>query len=284
MTKTTPIGDRPIRNKFLPPFSPSIDDREINEVIDTLKSDWITTGPKTHAFEEYFCEYFGCRYAVALNSCTAGLHLSLIACDIKKDDEVITSPFTFAATANVIIHQNARPVFVDIDESTFNLDPDKIESAITKKTKAIIPVHYAGHPCEMDEILKIAYDHDLTVIEDAAHAVGAEYKNRKIGTIGDLTSFSFYATKNLTTSEGGMVTTDNHDLAEKIRLLGSHGISKDAWKRYSSGGSWYYEVIYPGFKYNMTDIQASMGIQQLKKFKNMQDRREEIARRYSNAF
>ena len=272
------------RTTFLPPFKHSIDEEEINEVVDTLKSDWITTGPKTFQFEESFCKAVDSKYAIAVNSCTAALHLSLAALDIRKGDEVITTPFTFAATSEVVIHQNAKPILVDIDPKTYNIDPDKIENSITDKTKAIIPVHYAGHPCEMDEIMKIARENNLFVIEDAAHAIGTAYKDRLIGSIGDATCFSFYATKNLTTAEGGMVTTNNKDLAEKIRILSLHGISKDAWKRYSSEGSWYYEILYPGYKYNMNDVQASIGIQQLKKLDAMQNRRNEIAETYNKSF
>lgn len=278
------LGGKPVRGSFLPCFLPTIEQEEIDEVIDTLKSNWITTGPKTHQFEEMFREYVGCKHAIALNSCTAGLHLALVAAGIGEGDEVITSPFTFAATVNVIVHQGAKPVFVDIIPDTYNIDSGKIEAAISKKSKAIIPVHYAGQPCEMDEIMAIAKKYNLLVIEDAAHALSATYKGRKIGTIGDVTSFSFYATKIITTAEGGMVTTDNDELAEKIRLLSLHGISKDAWKRYSSEGSWYYEILYPGYKYNMTDIQASMGIQQLKKLDILQEVRQTIARLYTNTF
>jgi len=277
-------GGRPVRTQFLPPFRPTISIKEIEEVVDTLKSDWITTGSKTYEFEKRFREYNGCKHAIGVSSCTASLHLSLVVNGIAVGDEVITSPSTFAATANVIVHQNAKPVFVDIERDTYNIDHTKIEEKITKKTKAIIPVHYAGHPCKMDEILKIAKKYDLSVIEDAAHAVGAVYKNKKIGTISDLTCFSFYATKNLTTAEGGMISTDNDKLAEKIKIMSLHGISKDAWKRYSSQGSWHYEILYPGYKYNMTDIQASIGIHQLEKLEEMQKRRKEIAKRYTESF
>jgi len=197
---------------------------------------------------------------------------------------VITSPLTFAATTEVIIHLGANPVLVDIELDTYNMDPSKIENKINDKTRAIIPVHYAGNPCKMDEITKIAKEYDLTIIEDAAHAIGTEYKNKKVGNIGDLTCFSFYATKNITTSEGGMVTTNDKQLADKIRILSLHGISKDAWNRYSAEGSWYYEIIYPGFKYNMSDLQASIGIHQLKKLNKMQGRRHEIAKLYNQAF
>jgi dTDP-4-amino-4,6-dideoxygalactose transaminase len=233
-------------------------------------------GPKTIEFEKLIAKYTGAKYAIAVNSCTAALHLSLIALGIGEGDEVITTPFTFAATANVIIQVGAKPVFVDIKKDTYNIDPEEIKKAITPKTKAIIPVHYAGQPCEIDKIMKIAKKHNLFVIEDAAHAIGAEYKARKIGTIGDLTCFSFYATKNMTTGEGGAITTNNKKLAEKIEILRLHGMSRDAWKRYSKKGSWYYEIKECGWKYNMTDIQAVMGIVQLKKL----DKFIEIRRKY----
>ncbi len=282
-TSNIRCGD-PIRNTFLQPFKHSIGEEEINEVVNTLKSDWITTGPKTFKFEEMFSESVNSKYAIAVNSCTAALHLSLAACGIEDRDEVITTPLTFAATSEVIIHQNAKPIFVDIEKETFNIDPAKIEEKITKKTKAIIPVHYGGHACAMDEIITIANDYDLMVIEDAAHAIGTKYKDKNIGNIGDMTCFSFYATKNLTTAEGGMITTNDEELAEKARILSLHGISKDAWNRYSSEGSWYYEILFPGFKYNMSDLQASIGIHQLDKLDHMQKRREEIANIYNNSF
>ncbi len=278
------LGGKPVRDNFLPFFLPTIEQEEIDEVVDALKSNWITTGPKTHEFEEMFREYIGCKHTIALNSCTAGLHLTLVAASIGERDEVITSPFTFAATANVIVHQGAKPVFVDIRRDTYNIDPGKIEAAISEKSRAIMPVHYAGQPCQMDEIMAIAKKYNLLVVEDAAHAFSATYKGKKIGTIGDITSFSFYATKIITTAEGGMITTDNDELAEKIRLLSLHGISHDAWKRYSSEGSWYYEILYPGYKYNMTDIQASMGIQQLKKLDRLQEARRTIAGLYTTVF
>ncbi len=274
----------PFRNTFLQPFKHSIGEEEIMEVIDTLKSDWITTGPKTFKFEEKFCESVNSKYAIAVNSCTAALHLSLAACGIGKNDEVITSPLTFAATSEVIIHQNAKPVFVDVEKETFNIDPRKIEEKITNKTKAIIPVHYGGHACAMDDIMKLARENDLFVIEDAAHAIGCKYKDNYVGNIGDMTCFSFYATKNVTTAEGGMITTNDEEMAEKARLLSLHGISKDAWKRYSFEGSWYYEILLPGYKYNMSDLQASIGIHQLYKLDQMQTRREEIANFYNNSF
>lgn len=259
------IKNKAVRAKFLPFALPSIDNEEIKEVIDTLKSGWITTGPKTHMFEEKIKKYIGANHVIAVNSCTSALHLSLVVSGIKQGDEVITTPLTFASTANTIVHQGAKPVFVDIKRDTYNIDPRKIEENISDKTKAIIPVHYAGQPCEMNEILKIAEKNDLKVIEDAAHAIGAEYHGKKIGTIGDITCFSFYATKNITTGDGGAVVANNDEIAEKIRILSLHGMSKDAWKRYSSKGSWYYEITYPGYKYNMTDIQAALGLHQIDK-------------------
>jgi UDP-4-amino-4,6-dideoxy-N-acetyl-beta-L-altrosamine transaminase len=284
MPKPAILGGKPVRDDFLPYFLPTIEQEEIDEVVDTLKSSWITTGPKTHKFETMFRDYIGCKHAVALNSCTAGLHLSLAAAGIGEGDEVITTPFTFAATANFILHRGAKAVFVDVRRDTYNIDPQKIEGAISDRTKAIMPVHYAGQPCDMDEIVAMAKKHNLLVIEDAAHALSATYKGKKIGTIGDITCFSFYATKIITTAEGGMATTDDDGFAEKIRLLSLHGISQDAWKRYSSEGSWYYEILYPGYKYNMTDIQASIGIHQLKKLDRLQQARRAIARLYTSAF
>lgn len=284
MKKPALVGGPPVRKEFLPYCLPIIGDDEINEVIETLKSGWITTGPKTQKFEEMFKEYIGSKYAIALSSCTAGLHLSLVAYGIGEGDEVITSPFTFASTANVIVHQRAKPVFVDIDRETYNIDPEKIEDKISDKTKAIMPVHYAGQPCEMDKIIKIAREYKIAVLEDAAHAVGSEYKGQKIGTIGDITSFSFYVTKNMTTAEGGMVTTDKEELANDIRIWRLHGMSKGAWKRYSSKGSWYYEILFPGYKYNMTDIQASLGIHQLSKLEDFLRAREKLAKKYTKAF
>ena len=278
------IKGKPIRNTFLPPFKHSIGEEEIEEVVSTLNSNWITTGPKTFKFEEMFRKNVGSKYAIAVNSCTAALHLSIVAAGVKSGDEVITSPLTFAATSEVIIHQNAKPILVDVEKDTYNIDPEKIKEKINEKTKAIIPVHYAGHACNMDEIMEIAMENNLFVIEDAAHAIGSKYKDRYIGNVGDLTCFSFYATKNITTAEGGMITTNNEELAEKVRILSLHGISKDAWKRYSSEGSWFYEILYPGYKYNMSDLQASIGFHQLKKLTKMQRRREEIADLYKNSF
>lgn len=272
------------KHQFIPFHKPIIEEEEINEVIDTLKSGWITTGPKTKTFEQKFQDYIESHYAIAVNSCTAGLHLALVAAGIGRDDEVITTPYTFAATGEVIIQVGAKPVFVDVEKDSLNIDPVEIRKAITPRTKAIIPVHFAGLPCRMPEIMEIAREHHLIVIEDAAHALAAEYHNQKIGTIGDMTVFSFYATKNITTGEGGMVTTNNPEYAEKIRLLSLHGLSRDAWKRYTTEGSWYYEIVYSGYKYNMTDIQAAIGLHQLSKIERFQQKRETYAQMYHEGF
>ena len=277
-------GGKVTRDNFLPFARPLIEQEDIEEVVDTLNSDWLTTGPKTHLFEEEFAKYIGCKYAVAVNSCTAALHISLAALGIGKGDEVITTPYTFISTVNVILQQGAIPVFVDIKPDTFNINPDLIREKINDKTKAIMPVHFGGQPCEMGKIMKIAKDNNLLVIEDAAHAISAEYEGKKIGTIGDATSFSFYPTKNMTTGEGGMVTINDEELKEKLKIWGLHGISKDAWRRYSAEGSWYYEVVCPGYKYNMTDIQASLGLHQLEKLNLFQKKREKIVKAYDEAF
>jgi dTDP-4-amino-4,6-dideoxygalactose transaminase len=284
MSELAVNGGKPIRNTFLPFSQPFIGNKEIEEVVSTLRSGWITTGPKAQEFERKFSEYVDSKYAVAVNSCTAALHLALEALGIDKNDEVITTTFTFASTVNVIIYQNAKPVLVDIKEDTYNIDPDKISEAITSKTKAIIPVHYGGQPCDMDLILKIAKENNVAVIEDAAHAVGSEFKGKKIGSISDITCFSFYPTKNITTIEGGMITTNSKELAEKTRILSLHGMSRDAWKRYSSNGSWFYEIEYPGYKYNMTDIQASLGLVQLERIDDFYRIREKQAEIYLKAF
>lgn len=261
-----------------------LDDDEINEVVDTLKSGWLTTGPKTHRFEEAFKAYIGCKHAIGLNSCTAGLHLSLNAMGFKPGDEVITTPLTFPATANVILHQNLKPVFADIEEGTLNIDVRKIGEKINRNTRAIMPVHFAGHSCDMDAIDDLARKHNLTVIEDAAHALETRYKGRKIGNLGHLTSFSFYATKNITTGEGGMLTTNDDALAEKIRMARLHGLSKDAWKRYGKEGFSHWELHLPGYKYNMSDINAALGIHQLKKVDRFLDLRKQYVALYDQAF
>lgn len=277
-------GGQPVRKDFLVFGSPAIEEAEIKEVDDTIRSGWLGTGPKTCKFEDDFKNYIGCKHAIALNSCSAGLHLALEAVGVSRGDEVITTPMTFSSTANVVVHLGARPVFVDIDRETMNIDPSRIEQAITSKTKAIVPVHMAGHPCRMDEITKIAKDHNIAVVEDAAHAIEARFKNMKVGNIGDITAFSFYVTKNVCTGEGGMVTTNNDAWAEEMRIKRLHGLSKDAWKRYSAEGFKPYETIYAGYKYNMTDIQASLGIHQLARVEKNLRIREKYWKMYNKAF
>ena len=274
----------PVRKTFLVFGSPLIEEPEIAEVVDCLRSGWVSTGPRVGKFEDMFREYAGAKYARALSSCTAGLHLSMLVSGIKPGDEVITTPMTFAATANVITHVGAVPVFADVDRRTMNIDPEEVRRKLTPKTRAVIPVHFAGRPCAMDPILEIARERGLVVIEDAAHAIEAVYRERKIGSIGDLTCFSFYVTKNIITGEGGMVTTDNPEWAEKIEMYGLHGLNKGAWRRYTDDGFKHYEVIYPGYKYNMTDLQAAIGIHQLPRIGRYLKRREEIWRRYDEAF
>lgn len=271
------------RNNFLTFSPPFISDEEINEVIVALKSDWITTGPKTKSFEEEFRGLLGSPSALALNSCTGALHTALATLGIGHGNEVITTTMTFASTVNVIEHVGAKPVLADVEADTLNIDPQKIADAITTRTKAIMPVHYAGHPVDLDSIYDLAKEHGLFVIEDAAHAFPAEYRGRKIGSGKNPVAFSFYATKNITTAEGGMLTGEKAFI-EKARVISLHGMSHDAWKRYDKGGSWYYEVIYPGFKYNMTDIQAAIGLAQIKKIGYFQKRRREIVRAYNEAF
>lgn len=277
-------GGKPIRENILVFGSPKIDEEEIEEVISTLKSGWIGTGPRVQKFEEKIKEYTQAKYAIALGSCTAALHLSMLASGIGKGDEVITSPMTFAATANSIVHTGARPIFVDIKKNTMNIDPDKIEDAITHNTKAIMPIHFAGRPCDMDSIMGIARKYGLIVIEDAAHAIGSEYKSKKIGTIGDAACFSFYVTKNITTIEGGLVATNNENFADKVKILGLHGMSRDAWKRFSDEGFKHYFVNNAGFKYNMTDVQAAVGLRQLPKIEEWHNKRVEIWKKYDEAF
>lgn len=271
-------------NPFLPFALPFVDEQEEQAVVEVLRSGWLTTGPKVRQFEQAFCDYTGAQHAVAVNSCTAALHLVLEAWDIREGDEVITTPLTFCATIEAIEYVRAMPVLADIDPNTGNIDPNQVERALTPRTRAVIPVHYGGLPCDMQELLTLAKGHAIKILEDSAHAIGAEYRGRKIGTIGDATAFSFYANKNLTTGEGGMITTNDADLVDRCRVLSLHGISRDAWKRYTATGSWYYEVEMLGFKYNLTDLQAAIGIVQLSKLDAMNQRRQQIASVYRQAF
>ena len=271
-----------------PPYivfgSPSIDREAIDAVVRTLETCWIGTGPRVHELESAFARFVGAAHALATSSCTAALHLAMVASGVGPGDEVITTPMTFCATANAIVHTGATPIFVDCEKETMNIDPAAIAAAVTQRTRAILPVHFAGRPADMDAIGAIARRHDLLVIEDAAHAIETAYRGRKIGSISQLTCFSFYATKNMTTAEGGMVTTNDPALAEKIRILGLHGLSADAWNRFSDNGYKHYDVVYPGFKYNLTDLAASLGLVQLPRLQAWLERREELWRRYDEAF
>jgi dTDP-4-amino-4,6-dideoxygalactose transaminase len=273
----------PYRTHFLPFSPPAIGEEEIAEVVDTLRSQWITTGPKTKRFETEFAATIGASKALALNSCTAGLHTALATLGIGPGDEVITTPMTFAASVNVIEHVRARPVLVDVEPDTLNIDPAAVAEAITPRTRAILPVHFAGHPADLDALFALADRHQLALVEDAAHALPAAYRGRPIGAGRNPVAFSFYATKNLTTAEGGMLTGDE-DFIDRARVFSLHGMSRDAWKRYDRGGSWRYDILLPGFKYNMTDVQASLGLAQLKKLGGFDARRREIVAQYQDAF
>lgn len=279
--KPATMGGEPACDDFVPFCLPLVGEEEEREVVETLRSGWLTTGPRTQKFEGIARDYLGCNHAVAVNSCTGALHITLAALGIGPGDEVITSPITWPATANVIVHLGAKPVFVDVQKDTLNINPDLIEEKITESTKAIVPVHMAGHPCDMDRIGAIAEKHGLEVVEDAAHAIGAAYKGRRIGTISKAACFSFYPIKNITTIEGGLIATGDGELAEKIRILSLHGITKDAWKRYSSSGSQHWEVVVPGYKYNMTDVQAALGIHQLPRLDGFIKKRAAMADFYS---
>lgn len=279
-------GGTPVRpkDKFLVYGAPRIEEVEIQEVVDSMRKGWIGTGPKVHRFEKDFSQYKGSKHTIALNSCTAALHLSMFAAGIGPGDEVITTPMTFCATINAIIHCGATPVLADCNRSTMNIDPAEIEKKITSRTKAILPVHFAGRSCEMDAIMALARTYDLLVIEDCAHAIETEYKGQKAGRFGDIGCFSFYVTKNVMTGEGGMIITEDDRFAGRIKVLGLHGMSKDAWKRFSDEGYKHYQVIHAGYKYNMMDIQAAMGIHQLHRVEENWAIREKIWNRYSEAF
>lgn len=277
--------DTPIRprDKFLVFGSPALDDSEIDEVAATMKSGWLGTGPKVAAFERDFAAYRGARHGVAVNSCTAALHLALLAAGVGPGDEVVTTALTFCATVNAIVHAGGTPVLVDVDD-TMNIDPERLRSKVTKRTKAILPVHFAGRPCDMDAIGEVATSNGLRIIEDCAHAIESEYKGRKTGTLGDFGCFSFYVTKNIVTGEGGMILTESDEAASRLKTLALHGMSKDAWKRFSDEGFKHYQVVECGFKYNMMDLQAAIGIHQLRKVDRYWERRKAIWSQYMEAF
>src|SRR5450631_3392117 len=270
-----------MRSTFLPFSTPTIEDAEINEVVDSLKSGWITTGPKVKRFEEAFRAYVGAPFAIPLSSATAGLHLTLLALKITEGDEIITTPMTFASTVSMIVLCGGTPVLVDTEPGTLNIDAGLVRERITPRTRAIIPVHFAGQSCDMDPLFALAREFNLTIIEDAAHAVGTEYKGRRIGSLESISIFSFHPNKNITTGEGGMVCTADETLAEEISLLKFHGMSREAWKRFAASGTPNYDILLPGYKYNMMDIQAAIGIHQLPKLDGFIERRTEIARFYN---
>lgn len=270
-------------SRFLPFHLPLIEADDVHAVCEVLESGWITTGPKAAQFEQEFARFIGARHAIAVNSGTAALHVALDAIGVGEGDEVILPTLTFAATAEAVIYCKARPVLADVEPEIFNLDPLQVERALTPCTRAILPVHFGGHPCDMQPLLQMARSRGCKVIEDAAHALPARYRGQMVGTLGDLTCFSFYATKTITTGEGGMVTTGDDGWADRMRIMRLHGISKDAWKRYSAEGSWRYEILAPGFKYNLTDMQSALGLTQLAKCHSMWVRRSLLAERYSEA-
>ena len=270
--------------QVVPFHSADVGEEEAQAAAEVIRSGWLTMGQKTIDFEQMFASYVGARHAVGVSSCTAGLHLALDAIGLKEGDEVLVPTTTFTSSAEVVCYFKARPVLVDVEAESLCIDPVDAERRITANTRAIIPVHFAGQPCNLDAIQDLASRYGLRVIEDAAHSLPASYHGARIGAIGELTAFSFYATKTLTTGEGGMVTTDNEDLAKRMRMMRLHGIGRDAWKRYSAAGSWFYEVLDCGFKYNLTDIQSAIGIVQLRKCDQMREARARIAQRYSAAF
>jgi len=284
MKRSVEESTLPSRDRFLVFGAPAIEEAEIKEVVASLESGWLGTGPKVAQFEKDFGEYKGVAHAVAVNSCTAALHLSILAAGLKPGDEVITTPMTFCATVNAIIHAGAIPILADIDPKTMNIDPAQVAGKITSKTKAILPVHFAGRPCNMDALGEIVQEYNLTLIEDCAHAIETEYKGQKAGTFGDFGCFSFYVTKNIVTGEGGMVLCRREEDAARIKMLALHGMSKDAWKRFGDEGYKHYYVLECGFKYNMMDLQGAIGIHQLQRVELYWRRRQEIWQRYNEAF
>lgn len=277
-------GGKPIRDRYLVFGAPDLREPEIQEAIEVLRTGWIGTGPRVGRFEDDFRRYVGAKHAVALGSCTAGLHLSLIALGVKPGDEVIVPSMTFAATANSVVHVGGRPVLVDCERDTMNIDPRAFERAITPRTRVVVPVHFAGRAADITAIEAIARPRGIKILEDAAHAVETVHQGRKVGAIGDCTAFSFYVTKNVVTGEGGIVTTEDEEIATWIKIAGLHGMNKDAWKRYSDDGFKHYEIGFPGFKYNMTDMQAALGIHQLARVEENWTRRAELWQRYLEAF
>ncbi len=275
-------GGQPVREDFLPFALPSIGEKEIEEVVDTLRSGWLTVGPKTKKFAEMLAVYVGVERAAALSSCTAGLHLGMRVLGVGQGDEVILPALNFIAGPNCAIHLGATPVLVDVDPDTLNVTPETVAAAITERTKLVVPVHFGGRPVDIDGIMEVARSRGIPVLGDAAHAMGADYGGRKVGSVADATSFSFYVTKGITTGEGGSLTSPNADLIERVVVLSLHGMTGSAWNRYSERGSWFYEVQEPGYKYNMTDIEAALGIHQMEKVDGFRERREEIARAFDS--
>lgn len=273
-------GGTPVRDKPLPFFRASIGEDDIAAVVDALRSGWLTVGPRTEVFERELCEYLGVRHVVAMSSCSDAMFLALKALGVGPGDEVITSALTFVSTVHAVLHTGATPVLADIESTSFGLDPESVSQYISKKTRAVLPVHFGGQACAIDDIVALARDRNLSIVEDAAHSFGASAGGKRIGVFGDATAFSFYATKNITTGEGGAIATEDDELADRLRLLSYHGMSRDSWTRYSDRGSWYYQVELPGFKRNMSDVLASLGISQLSRVDILQDARRRHAERY----
>ncbi len=277
-------GGAPVRDDFLPFARPSIGSDDIDRVVATLRSGWLTVGPRTLEFEDAVASYVGVKKACAVHSCTAGLHLSMVALGLAPGDEVILPALNFAAAPNMVIHMGATPVLVDVDPDSLNVTAEIIESAITERTKLVIPVHFAGRPCPMDEILELARSRKIKVLSDGAHAIGTKYRNHSIGSMADATSFSFYVTKGITTGEGGIVASPDGALIDRVKRLSLHGMSSDAWRRYSDRGPWYYEILEPGYKYNMNDIQAALGLCQMERVDDFRDARARLAAVYGEGF